>query len=141
MLRLQICLILKHKFFFVVDKNKTRAGGAFFPHLNNTKFDLDKQGVLNKLIEIIINITAYTQHCNLAVLSDIKLQQVVLTLRNRTIHKCDLENVCDALEINIELTSIRNGGDSRVEHYPKNQNQNEKYDLGLIRNHYFVIIN
>ena len=34
--------------------------------------------------------------------SDIKLQQLILTLRNRTIHKCDLSNVCNVLEINIE---------------------------------------
>ena len=30
---------------FVVDKNKTRAGGAFFPFLNNTMFDFDEYGV------------------------------------------------------------------------------------------------
>ena len=30
---------------FVVDKNKTRAGGAFFPYINNTMFDFDKYGV------------------------------------------------------------------------------------------------
>ena len=50
-------------------------------------------------------------------MSDIKLQQLILTLRNRTIHKCDLKNICDALQINIELISIRNDGISRVEHY------------------------
>ena len=31
---------------FVVDKNKTRAGGAFFNCLNNTLFDFDKYGIL-----------------------------------------------------------------------------------------------
>ena len=30
---------------FVVDKNKTRAGGAFFNCLNNTLFDFDKYGI------------------------------------------------------------------------------------------------
>ena len=30
---------------FAVDKNKTRAGGAFFPFLNNTIFDLSKYGI------------------------------------------------------------------------------------------------
>ena len=66
-------------------------------------------------------------------LSDIKLQQLVLTLRNRTIHQCDLENVFDVLEINIELTSIGNDGDCRVEHYPKNIIYEKKYNLGLIK--------
>ena len=53
-------------------------------------------------------------------LSGIKLQEFILTLRNRTIHKCDLPNVCNTLGINIELISIRNDGTkSDVEHYPK----------------------
>ena len=47
---------------FVVDKDKTRAGGAFFPYLNNTIFDLDKYGILKQLTEIIINIIVYTLH-------------------------------------------------------------------------------
>ena len=34
---------------FIVDKNKTRAGGAFFPFLNNTIFDLSKYGIFKKV--------------------------------------------------------------------------------------------
>ena len=33
---------------FVVDKNKTRAGGSFFPYINNTIFDLTKYGIFEK---------------------------------------------------------------------------------------------
>ena len=52
-------------------------------------------------------------------LSDINLQHLILTSRNRTIHKCDLTNVCNVLEINIELLSLKGEGcNSRVEHYP-----------------------
>ena len=40
-------------------------------------------------------------------LSDIKLQELILTLRNRTIHKCDLFNVCGTLEIHIEFISLK----------------------------------
>ena len=44
----------------------------------------------------------------------------MLTLRNRTIHTCDLPNVCNTLETNIELIPIRTDGKSCVvEHYPK----------------------
>ena len=43
----------------VVDKHKTRAGGAFFNCLNNTLFYFDKYGILKKLIEILIIIIAY----------------------------------------------------------------------------------
>ena len=56
-------------------------------------------------------------------LSDIKLQKLVLTLKNRTIHKCDLSEVCDALEIHIELISLRNDGNNRVEHYGKDYDE------------------
>ena len=67
-------------------------------------------------------------------LSDIKLQELVLTLRSRTIHTCDLSNVCDTLEIHIELISLRSDGESRVEHYGKEFG--EKHHLGLVRIHY-----
>ena len=51
-------------------------------------------------------------------LSNIRLQHLILTLRNRIIHKCDLSNVCNALDINIELFHLDDVGDSRVGHYP-----------------------
>ena len=64
------------------------------------------------------------------VLSYIQLQGLILTLRNRTIHKCDLSNVCNTLEINTGLISIRNDGKkSNVEHCPKSPHidYNETY--------------
>ena len=70
---------------FVVNTNKTRAGGAFFPYLNNTMFDLDKYGVFKN-----VNRNNYEHNClYLALkaggLSDIKLQRLILTLRTRLI--------------------------------------------------------
>ena len=105
---------------FIVDKNETRAGGAFFPYLNNTIFDLDKYGIFKT-----VDRNNYKDNClhfalKAGGLSDIKLQHLKLTLRNRTIHKCDLSNVCNELQINIEITSIRNDGNSRIEYYGKN---------------------
>ena len=44
---------------FVVDKNKTRAGGSFFPYLNTTILDLN-MACLNLLVERIINIIVFT---------------------------------------------------------------------------------
>ena len=109
---------------FVVDKNKTRAGGAFFPYLNNTVFVFDKYGIFKT-----VNRNSYEHNClylalKVGGMSDIKLQQLILTLRNRTIHKCDLKNVCDALQINIELNSIRNDEIRRVENYGKEYEEN-----------------
>ena len=48
---------------FVVGKNKTRAGGSFFPCVNDTIFDLTKYGIFENLVEGIISITAYTLLC------------------------------------------------------------------------------
>ena len=120
---------------FVVDKNKTRNGGAFFPYLNNTKFDLDKYGVFKH-----VDKNNYHHNClYLALeqggLSYVKLQQLILTLRNRTIHICDLNKVCDTITIKIKLTTLRNDGTHRIENYGKDYT--EQYDLGLIKKHYF----
>ena len=99
---------------FIVAKNRTRAGGSFFPYLNITRFDLSKYGIFKS-----VDKNNYKHNClYLALqaggLSDIKLQELILTLRNRHIHKCDLENVCNTLEIHIELISIKADGLSGI---------------------------
>ena len=71
--------------------------------------------------------------------SDVKLQQCILKLRNRTIHKCDLSNVCNVLALNIELSSLRYDNEKcRVEQYPQypSVEYDETYRLGLVDNHY-----
>ena len=66
-------------------------------------------------------------------LSYIKLQELILTLRNRHIHKCDSSNLCNTLETNIELISIRNDGKkSDVDHYP--HSPHIEYDENTIWN-------
>ena len=102
------------------ENKKTRAGGAFFKYLNLTNLDLPKYGLFKN-----IDRNNYKHNCLFLALeaggvSDVKSQQLILTLRNRTIHKCDLSNVCNVLEINIELISPRDDNEKcRVEHYPQ----------------------
>ena len=70
-------------------------------------------------------------------LSYIKLQHLILTLRDRTIHTCELANVCNALEINIDLISLKGEEvKSRVEHYPAGI-EPRKYYPGLVNNRYY----
>ena len=69
-------------------------------------------------------------------LSDIKLQDLILSLRNRHVPKCDLENDCNTLETHIELISLKPDGLSRIEHYCKYFD--EKYNLGLVKGHFFI---
>ena len=69
-------------------------------------------------------------------LPDIKLQELILTPRNRAIHKCYLSNVRDTLEIRIEFISLRSDELSRIEHY--GEDFDEKYNLGLIKIHCLI---
>lgn len=58
-------------------------------------------------------------------------------MRSRTIHKCDLNNVCNVLETNIGLTSLNDAGvKSRTEHYPAGI-EFQEYNIGLDNNRYF----
>ena len=53
-------------------------------------------------------------------LSYFELQELTLPLRNHHILRCDLLNLCNTLEINIEFISIRNDGKkSGADHYPQ----------------------
>ena len=105
--------------FFVVHKNKPRAGGAFFPYLNNTIYDLDKYCIFKTT-----NRFEYKRNClHFALLAGglnyIKVQQLILTIKNRTIHKCDSFEFCNELETNIELISSKHANvERRIEHYP-----------------------
>ena len=116
---------------FTVEKNKTISGGSFFPYLNIIIFDLSKYGIFNS-----VDRNDYKHNClYLALqaggLSDIKLQELILTLRDRHIHKCDLFNLSNALETNIELISSRNDGKkSDVDHYP--QSPHIEYDENTV---------
>ena len=45
---------------------------------------------------------------------------MILTLRNQTIHKCDLSNFCNVFEIDNALVLLRDdNAQCRVEHYPQ----------------------
>ena len=78
-------------------KIKTRTGGALFEYLSLTNFDLAKYGLFkqadrNKYKHMFLCLVLEAGG-----LSDVKLQQLILTLRNQTVHKCDLPNVCNVL--------------------------------------------
>ena len=65
---------------FTVEKNKTRAGGSFFPYLNTTIFDLFKYGIFKS-----VDRRNYDHNClylslESGGLPDAKLQELMLTL-------------------------------------------------------------
>ena len=115
----------------IVEKNKTRSGGSFFPYLNITIFDLSKYGIFKSADGNNHKHTCLYLALQAGGLSDIKLQELILALRNRHIHKCDLENACNRLEIHIELISLRNDGETnRVEHYGKDFDEQCNFGFG-----------
>ena len=71
-------------------------------------------GCLNRLIKTNYNHNCVYLALQAGGLSDIKLQELISTLRNRTINECDVSSVCDTLDIHIELISIKNDGLSRI---------------------------
>ena len=67
---------------FVVDKNKTKQGGAFFEYLNLTNFDLEKYGLFKNIDRN--NYKHYCLHLALKAggLPNLKLQHLIWILRN-----------------------------------------------------------
>ena len=57
-------------------------------------------------------------------LPDAKLQELILRLRIRHSHKCDLSNLCNTLETHIELIHLESDVGSRVEHYGEDFDEN-----------------
>ena len=79
------------------EKRKTRAGGASFKYLNLTNFDLPRYGLFQKTDRNIYELNCLFLALEAGGVPDVKLQQFILTLRIRTIHKCELSNVCNVL--------------------------------------------
>ena len=101
-------------------KIKTRAGGAFFKYLHLTNFDLSTYGYFKNIDRNNCTHNYLFLALEAGGVPDVKLQQLILTFRNRAIHTCDLFNVCNVLEIDMELIPLRDDGEQcRVEHYPQ----------------------
>ena len=111
-----------------VKVDKQRPGGAFVSFLNKAIYDLSEYGIFKSIDRCNHNHNCFYLALQAGGLSDTKLQELIL--RNRTIHKCDLSNICDTLEIRTELVSIKNDGLPRIEHYGKDFD--EKYNLGFV---------
>ena len=115
----EILIVVKPK----VDKQ--RPGGAFFSFLNKTIYCLSKYGMFKSVGKSNYHHKCLYLALQAGGLSDIELQELILSLRNRHVHKCDLSNVCDTLEIHIELIPLRNDVETnRVEHYGKECGEN-----------------
>ena len=82
---------------FVVVKNTTRQGGAFFNYLNLTLVNLETDGLFKTVDRYNCKHNCLYLALQAGGLPYVKLQHLTVNLRSRIIHKCDLTNVCNAL--------------------------------------------
>ena len=116
-------------------KRRTRKGGAFFKHLNNTHFDLSPCGVFHNLNPYDYEINCLALALKNAGLDEEKLNVLISRCCSRHVPKCKLQDVCKCCGICIRLHFLRGGGREQVEVYGDKQNQS--FEVGLLDEHYF----
>ena len=94
---------------------KTRPGGGFFKHLNNTIFDFSKYGIFNEINSNNYNDNCLYLACKEAGMSDKLLQMLKIFVMNRIVPKCKLKEICEHLQICFKLTSGNKDGNTRTE--------------------------
>jgi len=114
--------------------------GSFFKWFHNTELDLSRYGVFNKQItteehKAELEINCLIRALEMGGMSSIKLNKLKTFVFNRSIPMCRFKDVCKHLMI--QLVVKRNDSHKNLYYYGKEFN--EKYVLGLIENHYFLI--
>lgn len=117
-------------------KNR-RSNGAFFPYYNNTFLDLSRYGVFKK------DSIDYSNSCLLQALQNggldqVKLNQIINIVNVRNIPICKLNQICLEANISIDLHQYRIS-DSNKYITKYGTNKDEKYIIGILCNHYFLI--
>jgi hypothetical protein len=117
-------------------------GGAYWNYFNNTHFDLSRYGVFNEKNYNYDNNCLY-EALKYGGLDENKLYELKFILRTRNIPTNRLKEVCENLEICINLIKLRNKkkGDKQFKKIitKYGDSSNETFDIGLIDNHYFLI--
>lgn len=110
--------------------------GGFFPYYNNTHFDFTKYAIYQnedqykQLNTDICLIHALRE----GGMSEEKIEQLKTFVKNATIPKSKLKDICELLHIQIVLRDRLN---EKPAYYGKQHE--ETYKIGLIENHYFIL--
>ena len=126
--------------FIEDDEYQLNPTGSFFKWFHNTKMDLSRYGVFNELITTKEHKEALEINCLIRALENggmsaqkiVKLKTFVF---NRSIPMCRFKEVCQILKI--QLVVKRNDNHKNLYYYGKEFE--EKYVLGLVENHYFIV--
>ena len=138
--RIETFSIIKNK---KKDIKKVKKEGAFFKYTHNLKdLDLSELGIFTDVNSNNINNNCLYEALKYGGLSVGKLTKLRSLLVTHTIPKSKLENICDMIQIAINIKSIKYKtgkykGDSRIETYGKKYE--EVYNIGLYDEHYFII--
>jgi hypothetical protein len=119
----------------ITNKNKKR-GYGFFKYHSKTDIDLSRCGIWKETIPSNYDDTCLVMALKNGGLSSKKLETIKHKIKNRIIPLCDLQNICDTIEIQIRIKTedIKNNG-RRI--YGKEYD--EVYHIGCLLEHYFII--
>ena len=67
-----------------------------------------------------------------------KLEMLKCFVMNRIVPKCKLKEVCEKLNILIQLSTTKGNNETRTEYFG-DKSLDEKYPIGLLDEHYFLI--
>lgn len=118
---------------------RQRRSGAFFKYLNNTKLDLTRQGIFSKKDERMNEVCLITSLVN-GGLEEKKIDSLKHLVKTNKISVCRLEEICQHIDICIELKQLRIN-QTRDKNYVKvyGNRANKTFKIGLIDEHYFLI--
>lgn len=139
---IEYALIDKKKLVISILHNKAKnkkSSGEFFRYLNKTDIDLSEYQIYNKeqFNEVKHDECCLYYALKSLGLDEVKLNSIKILIKNRNIPQSDLNKICDKIKIRINLKKpIKN----RNEVFIYGKQYYEVYNIGLIENHYFKII-
>ena len=115
-----------------------KASGEFFKYLNKTDIDLSEYQIYNKEQFNVVEHSDCCLHYALekSGLSNEKLSTIKVLIKNRNIPLSDIEKICKSIKVCISVKKL--SGD-RNKTFIYGKEYTEKYELGLIEEHYFTL--
>ena len=114
-------------------KNSTK-NGAFFKYINMTKFDFSRYGIFNNIDANNYNDTCLVDALRNGGLSEEKLEQVKLMVKNRNIPNKDIKAIAELIKCKI---IIKNENNRHPQTFGKEYE--ETYHIGNLDDHFFII--
>ena len=138
--KLSIAKLIEISYFIPTNKY-TKKEGAFFSYFNKTIFNLERYGIYKDFKENNYNDTCLISALKFGGIEEYKLNQVISFVKNRIIPSNKLNEICELLNIIIELSYYYEETKliKKITYKTKNKNEETKtLNIGLINDHYFI---